>query len=165
MRTPGFKEELERRRRLGVSHVLAGYRQRTVAKFLGVHPSSVCRWMKVYRRGGDTALAGRDPTGRPRKLTRGQERQVLGWFRRSPTSFGFPTELWTAARVAQVIYRKWRVKFHPHYLSQWLAERRITPQKPRFQAREHDEEEVQRWLREEWPRIKKVQRGGVHTWS
>ena len=95
MRTPGFKEELERRRRLGVSHVLAGYRQRTVAKFVGVHPSSVCRWMKAYRRGGDGALAGRDPCGRPRKLSRRQERQVLGWFRRSPKSFGFPTELWT----------------------------------------------------------------------
>ncbi len=164
MRTPGFKEELERRRRLGVAHVLAGYRQRTVATFLGVHPSTVCRWMKSYRRGGDGALAGTDPTGRPRKLNRRQERQVLGWFGRSPTSFGFPTELWTAARVAQVIYRKWRVKFHPNYLSQWLAERHITPQKPRFQAREQDEDEVQRWLREEWPQIKKVQRGGVHTW-
>jgi len=165
MRTPGFKEELERRRRLGVSRVLAGYRQATVAKFLGVHPGSVSRWMKAYRRGGDKALAGSDPSGRPPKLTLRQERQVLGWFRHSPKSFGFPTELWTAARVAWVIYRKWRVKFHPRYLSQWLAERRITPQKPRFQAREQDEDEVQRWLREDWPRIKKVRRGGMHTWS
>ena len=164
MRTPGFKEELERRRRLGVSHVLAGYRQRTVAKFLGVCPSTVCRWMKAYRRGGDRALAGRDPSGRPPKLTRAQERQVLGWFRHSPKDFGFPTELWTAARVAYVIRRKWRIKFHPRYLSQWVAERRITPQKPRLQAREHDEVEVQRWLREEWPRIKKVRRGDGRTW-
>jgi transposase len=164
MRTPGFKEELERRRRLGVTHVLAGCRQRTVARFLGVHPSSVCRWMKVYRRGGDAALTGHDPCGRPRKLTRARERQVLRWFRRSPTSFGFPTELWTAARVARVIYRKWRIRFHPRYLNQWLAERRITPQKPRFQAREQDDDEVQRWLREEWPRIKKARRGGVRIW-
>ena len=149
---------------MGVRHVLVGYRQRTVAKFLGVHPSSVCRWMKAYCRGGDGALAGRDPCGRPRKLTRARERQVLGWFRRSPKSFGFPTELWTAASVARVIYRKWRIKFHPRYLNQWLAERRITPQKPRFQAREQDETEVQRWLREEWPRTKKVRRGGVRTW-
>ena len=161
MRTPGCKEELERRRRLGVRHVLAGYRQATVARFLGVHPSSVSRWMKAYRRRGDEGLAGHDASGRPRKLTRARERQVLSWFRRSPTSFGFPTELWTAARVAQVIYRKWRIKFHPRYLNQWLAERRITPQKPRFQAREQDEAEVQRWLREEWPRIKKVRRGAV----
>jgi len=165
MRIPGFKEELERRRRLGVSHVMAGYRQATVARFLGVHRSSVCRWMKAYRRRGDAALAGRDPCGRPPKLSRRQERQVLGWFRHSPTSFGFPTELWTAARVAQVIYRKWRIRFHPRYLNQWLAERRITPQKPRFQAREQDEDEVQRWLREEWPRIKKARRGGVLPWS
>lgn len=163
MRTPGFKEELERRRRLGVCHVLAGYRQRTVAEFLGVHPSSVSRWMNAYRRGGDGALEGSDPSGRPRKLTRAQERQVLGWFRRSPKSFGFPTELWTAARVAAVIRRKWRVKFHPRYLNQWLAERRVTPQKPRFQAREQDETEVQRWLREDWPQIKKARRGGVLT--
>jgi len=164
MRTPGFKDELERRRRLGVAHVLAGCRQGIVAEFLGVHPSTVCRWMKSYRRGGDGALAGRDPSGRPRKLTRRQERQVLGWFGRSPTRFGFPTELWTAARVAAVIYGKWRVRFNSRYLSQWLAERHVTPQKPRFQAREQDEDEVQRWLREEWPRIKKVRRGGVLTW-
>src|SRR3989304_4348789 len=132
MRTPGFKEELERRRRLGVGHVLAGYRQRTVATFLAVHPSSVCRWMKAYRRGGNGALAGRDPSGRPRKLTRRQERQVLGWFRRSPTSFGFPTELWTATRTAQIIYRQWRIKFHPRYLSQWLFPRGGLPPKTSF---------------------------------
>ena len=29
--------------------------------------------------------------------------------------------------------------------------------------REQDEDEVQRWLREDWPRIKKVRRGGVPT--
>jgi transposase len=120
--------------------------------------------MKAYRRGGDGALEGHDPSGRPRKLTPAQERQVLGWFRRSTKSFGFPTELWTAARVAQVIYRKWRIKFHPRYLNQWLAERRITPQKPRFQAREQDEAEVQRWLRKDWPRIKKVRRGDGPIW-
>ena len=56
------------------------------------------------------------------------------------------------------------IKFHPRYINQWLAERRITPQKPRFQAREQDEDEVRRWLREEWPRIKKVRRGGVPIW-
>ena len=106
-------------------------------------------------------LAGHDPSGGPRKLTRTQERQVLGSFRRSPKSFGFPTEQRTATRVGQVIYRKWRIRFHRRYLNQWLAERRITPQKPRFQAREQNEAEVRRWLREEWLRIEKSRRGGV----
>ena len=65
--------------------------------------------------------------------------------------------------MAKLIQRKFRKKFHPHYLNQWLAERRITPQKPERQARERDEREVRRWLREEWPRIKKVPGVGVPT--
>lgn len=63
-------------------------------------------------------------------------------------------DLWSAPRVASLIQRKFGKKFHPHYLNQWLAERRITSQKPERQARERDDREVRRWLREEWPRIK-----------
>ena len=82
----------------------------------------------------------------------------------SPREFGFSTELWTAPRVAELIRRKFRKTFHPHYVNQWLAERRITSQKPERQARERDEREVRRWLREEWPRIKKVPGVGVPIW-
>jgi transposase len=88
---------------------------------------------------------------------------VLRWFRRSPTEFGFRTELWTAPRVAALIQKKFRVKFHPRYINQWLADRRITPQKPERQARERNDREVCRWLREEWPRIKKPPGVGVLT--
>jgi transposase len=155
---------LERRRRLAVARVRSGYTQTEVARFLGVHPKSVSRWMKAYREGGRAALAAKKSPGRPRKLTRAQEREVVGWFSRSPTEFGFCTELWTAPRVAKLIAKKFRVHFHPRYINQWLAKRRITPQKPARQARERDEREVRRWLREEWPRIKKVRGGAVRTW-
>jgi len=70
----------------------------------------------------------------------------------------------TARRVAQVMQRKFHKSLHPHYITQWLARRRITPQKPERQARERDERKVRRWLREEWPRIKKVPGVGVRTW-
>ena len=163
MRTPGFKEELERRRRLGVCHVLAGYRQRTVAEFLGCSSQFGLPLDESLSPGRRRRFGGKR-SFRPSAKTYPRTRTPsLGLVSCSPTSFGFPTELWTAARVARVIYRKWRIKFHPRYLNQWLAERRITPQKPRFQAREQDEVEVQRWLREDWPRIKKVRRGGVPT--
>jgi transposase len=120
--------------------------------------------MHTYRTQGLAGLKAKPAPGRPRRLTLAQERQVLSWFRRSPRSFGFPTELWTAARVVEVIQRKFRKTFHPHYILQWLAQRRVTPQKPARQARERNERKVRRWLREEWPRIKKVRRGGVPIW-
>jgi transposase len=120
--------------------------------------------MGAYRTFGRAGLKAKRPSVRPPKLSVAQERQVLSWFRCSPRSFGFTTELWTASRVTEVIRRKLHKEFHPHYINQWLAKRRITPQKPARQARERNEREVRRWLREEWPRIKKERRGGVRIW-
>ncbi len=165
MRPDGTPAELERRRRLAVLRVRSGYTQKEVADFLGVHARSVQRWMRTYREHGMRGLKARPAPGRVPKLTLPQERKVLRWFRRSPTEFGFSTELWTAPRVATLILRKFRKQFHPRYLNQWLAQRRITPQKPSRQARERKEREIRRWIREEWPRIKKVPGVGVPTSS
>jgi transposase len=148
---------------LAVDRVRSGYTQQEVANFFGVHVRSVQRWMRSYRERGLRGLRPTPATGRPPRLSPQQERQVLGWFCRSPREFGFPTELWTAPRVAQLIQRKFRKKFHPRYINAWLARRRITPQKPERQARERNDREVRRWLREEWPRIKKVPGVGVRT--
>jgi transposase len=161
MRTDGTPAELEWRRRLAVLHVRSGYPQKEVADFLGVHPRTVQRWMQTCREHGTRGLKTRAASGRPPKLTLRQEREVLRWFRQSPTKFGFTTELWTAPRVAELMLRKLRKRFHPRCLNQWLAQRRITPQKPSPQARERNQREIRRWLREEWPRIKKVRGVGV----
>jgi len=164
MRPQGTSAELERRRRLAVRRVRSGYTQQGVAEFLGVHPRTVHRWMQAYREGGLRGLKAKSVPGRPPTLSCRQEQAVLGWFRKSPREFGFPTELWTGARVAELIRRRFRKRLHPNYVIQWLAERRITSQKPERQARERNEREVRRWLREEWPRIKKVPGVGVPTW-
>jgi transposase len=164
MRPHGTSAELERRRRLAVRRVRSGYTQQGVGEFLGVHPRTVQRWMQAYREGGMRGLKAKPVPGRPPTLSRRQEQAVLRWFRKSPREFGFPTELWTGARVAELIQRQFRKKLHPHYVIQWLADRRITSQKPERQARERNEREVRRWLREEWPRIKKVLGVGVPTW-
>lgn len=145
-------EELERRRLLGVERVREGQSQAEVARFLGVTRSAVSKWVKAARI-GPRGLRAKPGRGRPRKLTRRQELQVLGWFRKPATSFGFPNELWTAPRVAEVIRRKWKVRFHPRYINEWLAERRITPQKPRRQPRERDDDAIRHWVRYRWPSI------------
>ena len=148
------RAEQERRRRLAVDRVEEGYSQQEVAEFLGVSKSAVSQWVKAYREGGATALQAKSGSGRPAKLTVEQEAEVLTWFSRSPTEFGYRNELWTAPRVAQTIRKTWGVKFHPRYLNQWLAERRITPQKPARQPRERDDQAVKHWQRYRWPRLK-----------
>lgn len=146
--------ERERRRIAAVRFVLRGREQREAAAALGVSEASVSGWMKSYRRGGWNALRARPRPGRPAKLSPRQERQVLGWFLKPATDFGFANELWTAPRVAQLIRRKFGVEFHERYVNQWLAERRITPQKPRRRPRERDDERIERWKRYQWPQLK-----------
>lgn len=147
--------ELERRRQLGVQRVREDHSQAEVARILGVSRSAVCKWVKAAR-AGPRGLLAKPGRGRPAKLSKQQERQVLSWFRKSATDFGYPNEWWTAPRVADVIHQKWNVRFHPRYLNQWLTERQITPQKPRRQPRERNDQAIQHWIRYNWPRIQNV---------
>ena len=76
---------------------------------------------------GDQALAAEPHPGRTPFLTADQEKQVLGWLAEPPTKHGFGTDLWTAKRVAQLILQKLKVRFHPHYLREWLTTRNYPP--------------------------------------
>ena len=153
MRTPGTATELERRRFLAIERFREGYTAQEIADFLGVHLRTVRSWQAIYKKHGFEGLKAKPPPGRPRKLTDRQERTVLTWFLKSPRSFGFPTDLWTARRVAQVIERKWQVKFNSRYLNAWLTARNITPQKPQRVAREADRAAIDRWRTHDWPRL------------
>jgi transposase len=161
MRTVGSPVELERRRWLAVQRVNEGYATQEVADFLGVDPSSVRRWLVAFRRQGAAGLVARPVPGRPRKLTTTQEKVVRRWLGDSPTEHGFPTELWTAPRLVQLIQQEWGVALHPRYLCAWLRQRGLTPQKPRRVHRERDDDAIAQWLAQDWPRIKKRPAGSA----
>src|SRR5262245_19244451 len=158
----GSAAERERRRRLAVTRITEGWPQTKVAAFLGVHPRTVRDWWARHLADPQHGLDAKPHPGRTPKLTADQENLVLSWFDHNATDFGFPNELWTAGRVAQLIEQRLGVHFHPHYVSAWLARRRITPQKPENQARERDPAKIERWCNDDWPEVKKSSsRGGV----
>lgn len=155
MRTTGTPAELERRRLLATQRMLEGYSAEDVADVLGVDPSSVYRWVSAFRLHDAAGLVARSVPGRPPKLTSTQEKIVRRWLADDPTNHGFPNELWTAPRLAQLIDEEFGVSFHPDYLCAWLRQRGYSPQLPRRIPRERDDREIARWLAEEWPRIKR----------
>jgi transposase len=165
MRSNGTAKELEARRRLAAQRVEDGWTQREVAAFLGVHPVTVAKWMARFRASGAGGLAAKPTPGRPRFLTTAQEKRVLRWLADPPSKHGFRTDLWTAKRVAELIRTRLGVAFHPHYLRGWLTKRNYTPQKPARRARQQNPAEVDRWLREEWPRIEKKLKPATPTSS
>lgn len=153
MRPIGTAAELQRRRQLALAKLHDGYSVPDVAAFLGVTERAVYLWQAAFRARGAAGLDAQPPPPRPRKLSPAQERQVLGWFRKSPTSFGFDTDLWTGRRVAEVIRRKWGIDFNWRYLLSWLKDRAITPQKPQRPARERNPDAIERWRTHDWPRL------------
>ena len=157
--------EAEARRRLAVAHVNQGWKQQDVAAFLGVSTRAVGTWMAAYRASGDDGLKGKPHPGAKPKLSRRQERSVLSWLAKSPRAFGYETDLWTTRRLAEVIERKYGVRFNSNYLAEWLARRGYSPQKPETKAVERDNPAVARWLAEDWPRIKKRRGATARTSS
>jgi transposase len=149
---------------LAVQRVQEGHTQAHVAKMFGVHPRTVQRWIAAYLQQGEPGLAAKPHPGRSPKLPRQKHGLVLGWLRQNPQSFGFPTELWTAPRVAHLIERTFGVRYHPRYLNEWLTARGIRPQKPERHAREANERRIQAWLRHQWPRIQNAPAAWVRAW-
>jgi transposase len=155
MRSTGSASELEAVRRRAVHLVLGGRTQAAVAVALGVHTVTVAKWMARHRAAGEDGLAARPTPGRPRFLTPEQDQQVRRWLARKPTAHGFPTDLWTARRVAELIRRRFGVRFHPHYLRAWLTQRGYSPQRPTRRPRQRNDATIAHWVATDRPRIQK----------
>ncbi len=158
MTMPWTANELEAARRLAVQLFLEGQDTSEIAPLLGVSMRSVQRWIAAWDAGGERALLTRPRSGRPAKLSVSQKRQVLNWVtQRSPTDFGFATERWTAPRVAALIAQRLGVTMNHRYLNDWLARHGpITPQVPEQRVYQRDEPQIQAWIQQHWPRVKKT---------
>jgi transposase len=90
---------------------------------------------------------------------------VLGWLRKNPKSFGFPTELWTGQRIATLIQKKFKVRYHPRYICEWLVSKNFSPQKPRTKPHERDDPAIAHWLKHDLPRIQNEPGAETHISS
>lgn len=155
MRPKGSAAELEQRRRVAVSLLEQGMKPAHVAKAVGTSPASVTRWRQTYRSGGAEAMAAKPHPGKGLRLTIAQRRRLAKLLLQGARKHGYSTELWTLSRVAEVIAVNFGVTYHPGHVWYVLRSMRWSSQKPERRARERDEQAIDRWRREDWPRIKK----------
>lgn len=99
-------------------------------------------------------LRGKPVTGRKPQLSDGQLRRLERLLCQGATHHGYPNELWTAARVACVIYRRFGVDYHAEHVRKILKHRlHWTSHKAQKQATQRNDKEVERWKGDEFPRI------------
>ena len=157
MRTPGTAEQKERQRPRALALVQNGLSSAAIGRQLGVDPRTVRRWKSAYRRNGKSGLRIRKAPGRRPRLTAQQRRGVVRRLLQGAIAHGFSTELWTCPRIAQMIEREFRVRYHVDYIPRLMRGLGFTVQKPERQARERNERAIQEWVRRDWVRFKKRQ--------
>lgn len=153
------RQQMEERRLNGARLLKAGkLSQAEIARQLGVSRAAVTHWAQQLEAG--EPLQRRVAPGRPPKLDCAQQQTLQRLLKRGARAAGFPTERWTLERIQRVIERELGVTYHVHSLSDVLAGLGWTLQQPLARAQERDEEIIQAWLEQDWPRIKK----GAATW-
>lgn len=159
MRPNGSPQTLEKRRKAAIELLNQGHAPVEVASLVGVDRRSVRRWNAAYKKQGQKGVEAKLAPGRPPKLDAKNKKKLEKALLKGAKAVGFYTDLWTCPRVALLVEKLFGVRYHAHHVSKLLHSLGWTPQKPMRRARERDEKEINRWVKEEWPRIKKKRPG------
>jgi transposase len=133
-----------------------GGRQADVVRELGVSRQTASQWYARWASDGKRGLRAAGRAGRLPKLDDQQLARVERALRKGPRANGYPTELWTLARVGEVIETVTGVSYHPGHVWRILRQMGWSRQRPARRATERDDEAIATWVAERWPKVKKT---------
>src|SRR5215469_2884738 len=163
MGAPPKADWREERRKRAWALKEQGWKQHDIAVALGVSAGAVSQWLKRAREGGGPeALRRRPPPGVPARLTAEQRAQAPELLARGAEAYGFRGQVWTAARIGEVIWHTFGVRYHRDHVSRLLRQAGWSRQQPIERATQRDEEAIRQWHEERWPALKKGGGGRVY---
>jgi transposase len=128
-----------------------GATQTDIARELGVTHQTVSDWHEKWLAGGSKGLRAAGRAGRLPKVGAADLARVDRALRRGPKANGYPTELWTLARVAEVIESTTGVRYHPGHVGRVLRQMGWSRQRQSRQATERDDKAFGVWVDARWP--------------
>ncbi|MFF1415529.1 winged helix-turn-helix domain-containing protein [Streptomyces sp. NPDC058289] len=128
-----------------------------IAKDLRVSVRSVERWRHAWREGGMEALRSSGPANCP-TVTDAQFAALEDELGKGPSAHGFKDERWTLVRVQAVIRRRLCLTLSVATVWRLLKRHGWSWQAPGRRALERDEDAVELWKKEVWPRVKASRR-------
>jgi len=165
------REALEEMRLMALDRIAEGERPAAVADSFGLNRSWAYK-VQARARGrgkGKRALLTKKGSGRPRKLSAVQARQVFRWINgKNPMQYGFDFALWTRQVVRELIEQRFGVVLSLTSVGALLAQLGLTPQKPLQRAYQRDPQAVARWQQETYPEIArqaKKQGADIYFWD
>ena len=168
MRPKGSASELERRRQRAIALLVTSQRDDpniliTLIPLPGTRCFDSRTWCVVscFLLSGESdapcpraQIERRRLRGRPPKLGRKQHPRLERLLLKGAKAAGYESDLWTCPRIAEVISAQFGVVYHRDHIGRLLRSLGWSPQRPQRRALERNEERIQGWVREDWPRIR-----------
>ena len=94
------------------------------------------------------------------RVSDAQLAEVEAALEKGPRANGYPTELWNLARVTEVIERVTGLSYSQGHVWRILRDRLgWSRRRPARRAVERDEEAIEAWKKQRWPKVKKTPDG------
>lgn len=156
MSTSYTRKHIEHLRQQAISVFDTALSNAEIGRRLRVSRPTVSQWRTRYRNEGAHALKLAAP-GPEARLSREQINQIALALLQGPQAHGYPSQLWTLERIADLIEKTTGVHYHPGHVWRILKQMNWSCQKPQTRAKERDEAAIAHWHEVEWPRIKRGQ--------
>ena len=151
------RKTLTELRKRAVMSVQKGESPEVVARVLQVSRQAMYGWLARYRDGGWDNLDARKRGGRPPKLDASAMKWVYDTVTmKNPLQLKFPFALWTSKMIGQAISKYLGITLSKASVCRLLNQLGLTPQRPLWRAYQQNPESVEKWLSEEYPRIKEL---------
>jgi len=150
-------ETLTELRKRAVTSVQEGLSPEVVAKAFQVSKQAVYGWLARYRDGGWDNLDAKRRGGRRPKL----DGPAMKWVydtvtMKNPLQLKFPFALWTSKMIGQAISKRFGITLSKASVCRLLNQLGLSPQRPLWRAYQQNPEAVEKWLNEEYPKIKEL---------
>jgi transposase len=131
--------------------------QKKASELFGLSLDGVHRIWKRYKEAGSRSIENRKRGVRGgKKISDKQASEIRILVKdKLPDQLKLPFGLWTREAVQQLILSRYGIELSRWQVGRYLKSWGYTPQKPIRKAFEQKPEEVQKWLKEEFPAIKK----------
>lgn|SRR5215470_5644138 len=130
-----FKATADRRLRERCQAVLMAHRGRkrkAIADDLGVHRTTVTKWVVQYRARGMEGLRVQRAPGKPRRIPEVLAATIVGWVKAGPQGCGLNRANWTYEELAGHLYRTTGIALKRTAMRDFCQRHQIRPYRPTY---------------------------------
>jgi transposase len=130
-----FKTTIDRRLRDRCQAVLMAHRGRkrkTIADDLGVHRTTVKKWLAQYQARGLAGLQSGHAPGKPRRIPEPFAATIVEWVRAGPQGCGLKRANWTYEELAVQVYRTTGIALKRTAMREFCQRQQIRPYRPTY---------------------------------